>query len=139
MRYLQILSPISFCLFLFGCGVTLQTNVISKDVRLRNFNKVYLVLATGAAGTSVNQANLGSVYGTASSSNSTVTAGGLGSNVGGTQVMSGQGQVNLALQDMAFELSQIGFEMVERADDAQTIAYFSIGTVRYDQLVGWIA
>ncbi|HCO94686.1 MAG TPA: hypothetical protein DIU00_12175 [Phycisphaerales bacterium] len=53
--------------------------------------------------------------------------------------MSGQDQVIMAAQDIAFSLRQIGFDTVDRTQDADMVVLFSIGTVRYDPLAGWIA
>ena len=45
----------------------------------------------------------------------------------------------MAAQDIAFALRDQGFETVDDPEQADMIALFSIGTVRYDPLAGWIA
>jgi hypothetical protein len=63
----------------------------------------------------------------------------MGAAVSSTQAMAGQDQAMLAAQDVAFELGSIGFSVVDTPGQADVFADFSIGTVRYDPLTGWIA
>jgi hypothetical protein len=63
----------------------------------------------------------------------------MGEAVSSTQVMTGQDQALLAAQDVAFELGSMGFAVVEAPGQADLFADFSIGTVRFDPLAGWIA
>ena len=53
--------------------------------------------------------------------------------------MSGSSQALLVAQNLSFELAALGFQMVDSQDKADAVALFSIGTVRYDPLAGWIA
>jgi hypothetical protein len=48
-------------------------------------------------------------------------------------------QVYLAMEDLKFKLSKMGFSIVENKDIADAIVEFQIGTIRNDPLVGWIA
>lgn len=45
----------------------------------------------------------------------------------------------LAAQDVQFQLGTAGFVPTESPSNADLIADFSIGAVRYDPLTGWIA
>jgi len=53
--------------------------------------------------------------------------------------MSGNEQAVLAAQDVIFGLRDIGFEIIDKVEEADAIALFSIATVRHDPLAGWIA
>jgi len=68
-----------------------------------------------------------------------ISGAGVGSSLSVTHAMSGNDQVIMAAQDIAFALNEMGFDTVEKAEDADMVALFSIGTVRYDPLAGWIA
>ena len=48
-------------------------------------------------------------------------------------------QVLLALEGLKFELSKIGFSVVEDKSVSDAIVEFQVGTIRFDPLVGWIA
>ena len=45
----------------------------------------------------------------------------------------------MAAQEIALSLQEIGFDLADKPEDADTLLLFSIGTVRYDPLVDWIA
>ncbi len=44
----------------------------------------------------------------------------------------------MALEDVAFELKEIGFQLVERPQDADLVGYFSLRSLRRD-LTSWVA
>ena len=53
--------------------------------------------------------------------------------------MKGNDQVKIALKDLKFNMKDMGLRVVNSPDTADLVGYFSIGTVRYDPLAGWIA
>lgn len=55
------------------------------------------------------------------------------------QVSSGEAQAAQALESLKFELLALGFQMTDTPAEADALADFSIGQIRYDPLVGWIA
>lgn len=52
--------------------------------------------------------------------------------------MRGEDQAEIVAQNLAFELRSLGLKLAN-AEESEVIANFSIGTVRYDPLTGWIA
>ncbi|MCK4629272.1 MAG: hypothetical protein KAT56_09730 [Sedimentisphaerales bacterium] len=125
--------------FLTGCGTTIRRNIPTSGVSLHKYSKLHLMLATAAGAISVNNADLSTATGNASFHPGVATASGFGSSVGTSHAMSGSSQALLVAQDLSFELSSIGFQMVDSKEDADAVVLFSIGTVRFDPLVGWIA
>lgn len=122
-----------------GCGATIHSQLVKKDTRLGDYKKVYLLIATAGSGISVTGAGIGSGFATATATPSGASVGGGGSALSVNHAMSGNDQIIMAAQDVAFRLRDMGFETVDKPEDADIIALFSIGTVRYDPLAGWIA
>ena len=109
-------------LVIIGCGATVQS-VSSSNLKLRNFNNIYLVLVDATGATSLSGAGL-------NSSSSTILSG---------HKMDGESQGKQSLQNLQFELMSIGFSIVNEKSKADIIVEFSIGQIRYDPLTGWIA
>jgi len=132
-------------LFLFislvslGCGATVNSELTKKDVRLATFKKLYFMIDTAGSAVSVSEATTGTVIAKGNQSPSGVSVIGMGTSLSTARAMSGNEQAVMAAQDMMFGLRKMGFETVDRVDDADAIALFSIATVRYDSLAGWIA
>jgi len=124
---------------LCGCGTTVRVNLPMGGQALRQYPKIYLMMATASGAVSVNSADLGSATATASIHPGGVNASVIGSSIGASHAMSGEAQARLVAQDLAFELASLGFELVDKKEQADAIALFSIGTVRYDPITGWIA
>lgn len=71
-----------------------------------------------------------------------ISAGAMGSSlsvIAGGSAMSGEKQAEIIAQDLAFELRALGLNLTNSQEDSEVIAKFSIGTIRYDPLAGWIA
>lgn len=102
-----------------GCSATVRSVVTQPGVRLRQYNLVQLVLLTASG-------NVG------------VTAGAVGGIVAGS-VSDGDAQAIRALESLRFELLAVGFQFVDQPQSAQGVIEFSIGSIRYDPLAGWIA
>jgi hypothetical protein len=97
-----------------------------------------LQTATGAV--SVQSASFGAGLGIAKEINpSTVLVPSVSSSVGASHAMSGGDQSLLIAQGLAFDLESLGFEIVNESTEAEILALFSIGTVRFDPITGWIA
>lgn len=126
--------------FLTGCGAAIRCNIKAQGTQLRQYNKMYLVLQTVSGAISVQSTNLGAGFGVARTINpSTDVSSTVGSSIGTSHAMSGSDQAILVAQSLAFELNSLGFQMVDSAADADIVALFSIGSVRNDPIVGWIA
>lgn len=126
-------------LTLTGCGATIHSQLVKKDSRLGDYKKIHLMIATSGGSVSVTGAGIGSGFGSTNATPSGATVGVVGSSLSVSHAMSGNDQIIMAAQDVAFALRDLGFETVDKAEEADAIALFSIGTVRYDPLVGWIA
>jgi len=126
-------------LTLTGCGATIHSQLVKKDARLGDYKKVYLMIATAGGGISVTGASMGGGFTTANATPSGASASGVGSALSVSHAMTGNDQIIMAAEDIAFALRDMGFETVDKAEQADLIALFSIGTVRYDPLAGWIA
>ncbi|OGR85739.1 MAG: hypothetical protein A2901_01105 [Elusimicrobia bacterium RIFCSPLOWO2_01_FULL_54_10] len=134
-KYICILLLIS----LTGCGATIHSQLVKKDARMGDCKKVHLMIATAGGGISVTSAGMGSGTASANATPTGVSAGAIGLGLSASHVMSGNDQINMAVQDIAFALRDMGFDTIEKTGEADAIALFSIGTVRYDPLTGWIA
>jgi hypothetical protein len=126
-------------LTLTGCGATIHSQLVKKDSRLSDYKKVHLMIATAGGSISVTDTGMGSGFATANQTPSGTSVGGVGSALSVSHAMSGNDQIIMAAQDVAFALRDLGFETVDKPEEADAIALFSIGTVRYDPLAGWIA
>jgi hypothetical protein len=126
-------------MLLTGCGATMKSQLLLKDVRLGDYRSVHLKIATAGGSLSFSGANLGSGFATANSTPYGVSASGIGTTLSSSHAMTGNDQIIMAAQDIEFALRELGFETVDSPDKADIVALFSIGTVRYDPLAGWIA
>ena len=122
-----------------GCGATIHSQLLKKDIRLGDYKKVHLMIATSGGATSITGTGMGGGFATATATPSGSTVGGVGSSLSVSHAMSGNDQIIMTAQDVAFALRDMGFDTVDKPEDADVIALFSIGTVRYDPLSGWIA
>lgn len=128
-----------FVLIIAGCGATVHSQLAKKDTRLGSFKKVHLMIETAGSAISITGAAMASGIGRVSQTPAGVSAGGVGSALSVSHAMSGNDQAIMAAQDIMFGLREMGFETVDKVEDADAIALFSIATVRYDPLAGWIA
>lgn len=119
-------------LVLCACGASVRTAGLqtpspspspSQSQSLRSFQRLHLVLKDATGSRSIDLSGL-------------VSGGSL---LAGGSAKDGQAQTVSAAQRMAFELQVIGFDMVDRPENAELLAEFSIGAVRYDPITGWIA
>jgi hypothetical protein len=124
---------------LAGCGATVHSTLVKRDAHLGDFKKIHLSIATAGGAVSVTGAGMGSGSASVTGTPSGISGTGVGSSLSVTHAMSGNDQVIMAAQDIAFALDEMGFDTVEKVEDADMVALFSIGTVRYDPLAGWIA
>lgn len=116
-----------------GCSSSIQSRAINKELQLKDYKTVYIGLFT--AGSAISQSGVGSLSTYENGSNI------FASSVQSGQTMIGNEQVIMALQDIGYAMRGMGFEtfVESKADSVDLIALFSIGTVRYDPLAGWIA
>lgn len=121
-------------MFIVGCGASTQFVMPDRNIRLKQFNNVYVRLQSAGA-TSEESGGIGGgglVVGEK-------IVGGAGSVVSGTHTMSGDKQAIMALDRFKFELAKVGFNIVSEPESADAYVDLSIGTIRYDSLAGWIA
>lgn len=105
---------------LSACGASLTAvGPKGESQRLRDFNRLYVSVASASGASSVDVATLGGLT--------------------SANTKEGLAQIALAKDRLAFQLRRIGFDVVSNPSSADAIAEFSIGAVRYDPLTGWIA
>jgi len=109
---------LSLVFLLFSCGTTTKFVASSKKVNLKN-KIIVLQLGTSSGAVTISAASL--------------------SNLSVGHAMSGEEQALIAANNLAFELRFLGLKLTNNSHDADIIATFSIGTIRYDPITGWIA
>jgi hypothetical protein len=118
-----VIFIIAFVFLFSSCTPTIQVVQPSPNVKLRQYTRIFLysphLPSTGAVG------GIGTKLGPGF--------------VGGTQVVSGVDAVVQALNSLKFELTSIGFRVVENPIDAELIGELSIDGLSYDPLVKWVA
>lgn len=129
---------ILLCCLLSGCGASIKT-IKPTAIHLSDYNNAILLLETQSGAISLSQASLSGLTGAGKINNSSAVVGGVESNMSLTHAMPAQEQVILAAKTLSFELTSIGFNMVDTLENANMIILFSIGTVRFDPVAGWIA
>jgi hypothetical protein len=128
-----------FLSLLTGCGATIRKNIPASGVSLRNYSKLHLILATATGAVSVNNTDIDTSTGNTSFHQGGATTSGFGSSIGTSHAMSGSSQALIIAQDLSFELTSVGFQMMDSKEDVDAVALFSIGAVRFDPFAGWIA
>lgn len=126
-------------LSIFGCGSSVQTFRQPDAKRLSQYGGILLTIETTSGSVTTSGGQLGNSTTNIQTANSSINTSTNTSSMSSSHVMSGEKQAFLAGQDVAFRMSSIGLNMVENENQADVIAAFSIGTVRYDPLAGWIA
>ena len=147
---LLIGGVISIC----SCAASVQS-VGNRNTRLSSFNRVVLHLINSSGGISFTSAEIGGVT-TNESSTTTAIITGTGNSASATgntnkrgsasitgltsaHSMSGNEHALQAIEGLQFELANIGFDFVSNENQADAVIEFSIGTIRYDPIAGWIA
>jgi S1-C subfamily serine protease len=108
-----------------ACGVMVACGSAVQSFRVPDFNdrfsgtRVHVRLKTGTGAISVQGTSVAGIR--------------------ATQIMPGGEQAVVAAQRIAFELLSMGFTVTASPSDAAMYADFTIATVRYDALTGWIA
>lgn len=118
-RCCHLAAPIVAALLLSSCAASIKRIPADPSVRLRDYNRIVVRLMDSS----------GNVTGV------TTTVGDLSS----TQVSTGEQQALRALESLEFALMEIGFDLTADGSQAQAVVDFSIGSIRYDALAGWIA
>jgi hypothetical protein len=118
-----VLFIIAFVSLFSSCTSTIQVVQPSPNVKLRQYTRIFLYSpylpsteAVKGVGT-----KLGPGF------------------IGGTQAVSGVDAVVQALNSLKFELTSIGFRIVEKPIDAELVGELSIDGLHYNPLVGWVA
>ena len=104
---------------LISCTASVQRTILSPNLRLRNYNNIIINLVTSSGSLSISTTTLGKID--------------------SGHLMEGEKQGLLALESLQFEMMSIGFNFVSEENQADAIVDFSIGSIRYDPLAGWIA
>lgn len=106
-------------LIVLSCSSSVEQRISEPNLRLRNYNNIVLNLVNLSGGVSLSTATLGEIN--------------------SAQIMSGNSQGRMALESLQFELMGIGFNFVSDVNQAAVIVEFTIGTIRFDPIAGWIA
>jgi hypothetical protein len=114
---LVVLMGIS--LVMVSCGVSAKRNIYEPNTKLRDYNIVAVEMVSESGSISISSGSIGSLR--------------------NDQILEGNEQEKMALQLLQIELMNIGFEVVSDTAKAKAIIEFSIGSIRYDALAGWIA
>ena len=122
MKRITILIFTSLLVILSGCGSATKITTSQNPKNLVG-KKIHLQLVTSSGAISVS-------LGAMTSSSSVIAEG---------NAMSGEKQAEIAAQNLAFELRSLGLKLTNSSEDSEVVANFSIGTIRYDPIAGWIA
>ena len=118
--FLQVVGLAAFVSVVAACGASVTAlKPESGNDRLRNFNRLYITTVAMSGSDSMDLASGGGL----------ISAGG----------KHGESQIPFAVERLAFELRRLGFDVVSDRRSADAIAEFSIGSIRYDPISGWIA
>lgn len=124
---------------LIRCGASMQSQLLRKEDSLRNFTKVHIIIANPGGTISSSNAKIVTGFTLKDNTPSGGVSGMAGSSISAEHAKSGNDQVIMAAQDIAFGLRNMGFQTVNTPEESDLLANFSIGTIRYDPLAGWIA
>jgi len=119
-------------LFLSGCGSTGHYVITEKGVKLRDYRNVFMGEFRGVGGQSSSGVQMSSAAGQITASDSSAVGSAMGSAISSRQVLSGDRQALIALDNLEFELTKIGFNVVSDPQHADAIVEFSIGAIRYE-------
>lgn len=129
-------------LFLVSCGSKVSYYSSPEFKEQKKSKKIHFMLLTATGAVSINSVGFSNAnaqgYATVNRNRANISANATSSTVASSQLLDGEGQSQIAAQNMMFELGRIGFEFVD-PDSADFIALFSIGQIRHDLLAGWIA
>lgn len=121
-----------------SCSTTIK-KYRKKDSVISKAKMLKVVVEVGGAAVTSTGASLGSFGGNVSTYGNSTSVSGSASAIGVGHSMSGKSQVLIAAKDLETELRMQGFNVVNDIKQAELVVLFSIGTVRYDPLAGWIA
>ncbi len=121
MNKLFLIATACISILLQGCGARVTTYVPNPEMRLSHRYKKIAIIANGANVKSITTSNL------------------FAGQLSQTQVMDGGSQVQMAAESIGFECEKLGFHVVSIYDRPDLLLEFSIGSIRYDPLAGWIA
>ena len=122
MKKIKIFTLMLILILLSGCGSASRITT-SQNPTTINGKKINLQLITLSGTISITTGVM--------SSNSNIITYDIAS--------SGEKQAFIAAQNLAFELRTLGFNLTNSQEDSEVVAKFSIGTIRYDLIAGWIA
>lgn len=139
MLHLHRTPGIFLLLICVACGATSQGFKHSGAPRLRDIPRLHMVVRTSASATSIVSNSSVSADASVRGDGGNAFATGNAVGDGNVRVSRDDAQAELAGRDLAFELGTIGFQLVDRAESADVVAYLSVGRIRYDPITGWIA
>ena len=125
-------------LLLISCGTTIK-KFKKKNFSINKKQKYIVVIDLGGAATTTSGAKVGNFSGNVSSFNSAQEFSAKLGTIGVTHKMSGETHVLIAAKDIEAEMRTMGIDVTNNPKESEVVALFSIGTVRYDPLAGWIA
>jgi hypothetical protein len=111
----------SAAILLQGCGARVTSYAPNPEMYLSHHYKKIAIIANGANVQSITTSNL------------------FEGQLSQTQIMDGGSQVQMAAESIGFECEKLGFHVVSINDCPDLLLEFSIGSIRFDSLAGWIA
>lgn len=122
MNKATIYTLASLLIIISGCGSATKITT-SQSPGIINGKKIHLQLLTSSGVFSISQGDM-------SSRSSAITS---------DSDNREEKHALLVAHNLAFELRLLGLNLTNSPEDSEVIANFSIGTIRYDPLAGWIA
>lgn len=117
--YIPMITTILF--LLSGCSAVVTSIVQNPYSRFSGSYKTVAIISNGSSCDSVSTTIL------------------FDGNLASSHFMDASSQVDLATSTLIFELERLGFVVVPETSDHDLLIEFQIGSIRYDELVGWIA
>lgn len=121
MRKLYFSSLTFLAILMQSCTANVVSIVSKPNIHLSHQYKKIAIISNGA--------------GVQSASTSSLFEGQLSY----TNLMDGNPQVQMASDSFAFECARLGFQVVSCRDNPDLLIEFSIGSIRFDPVAGWIA
>lgn len=111
----------SIAMLFHACTASINSQIHEPEIRLsRQYHRIAIITNGTGSSTASIISNFNGQLNTA-------------------KVMHGNEQLIIAAQSMAFECGKLGFQVVSEEDNPDLIMEFMIGSIRQDEITGWIA
>lgn len=121
MKKLSFYAMTCLVILMQGCAAHIASHVSNPKMHLSDQYKKIAIVSNGASSQSITTSNL------------------FENQLSHTQIMNGSSQVQMAAESLSFECEKLGFSVVSISENPDLLLELSIGSIRFDPLVGWIA